>query len=47
MVQQIPLPRSSSPYPVNKPAPLEQLEPETDDDMDVRYFMERLANDKR
>ena len=40
MAQQIPLPRSSSPSPVNKPGPLEQLEPETDDDMDMRDFME-------
>ena len=47
MAQQIPLPRSSSPYPVDRPGSLEQLEPETNDDMDVRDFMERLANNKR
>ena len=48
MAQQVPVPRSSSPYPVDKPGSLEQLEPETeDDDTDVRDFMERLANDKR
>ena len=48
MAQQVPLPRSSSPYPVNKFGSLEQLEPENeDDDMDMRAFMERLANDKR
>ena len=47
MAQQIPLPRSSSPYPVDKPGSLGQLEPETVDDMDVRDFSERLANDKR
>ena len=47
VAQQIPLPRSSSPRPLNKPGLLEQLEPETDDDMVVRDFMERPANDKR
>ena len=46
IAQQIPLPRSSSPCPVDRPGSLEQLEVETDDDMDVRDFMERLANDK-
>ena len=47
VAQQIPLPRSSSPYPVDKPESLEQLELETDDDMDVRDYSERPANDKR
>ena len=36
MDQQIPLPRSSSPYPENRPGAMEQLEPETDNDIDVR-----------
>ena len=35
------------PYPVDKPGSLEHLEPETDDDMDVRDYMERPLNDKR
>ena len=47
IAQQIPLPRSSSPCPENRPGSLEQLEPEMDDDMDVKDFSERLANDKR
>ena len=47
MAQQVPLPRSSSPYPVDRPGPLEQLEPERDDDMDIRDYMERPANDRR
>ena len=34
--QQVPLPRSSSPYPNgNQPSSLEQLEPRTVDDMDI------------
>ena len=45
MAQKIPLPRCSSPCPVDKPGPLEQLEPETDDDRNMRDFMERTAND--
>ena len=47
VVQQIPLPRSSSPYPDNQPRTLEQSEPETENNMDVRDFSERPANDKR
>ena len=47
MAQQIPLPRSSSPCPENRPGAMEQLEPETDDDIDVKDFSERPANDKR
>ena len=47
VAQQIPLPRSSSPYPNDKPGSLEQLEPKMDDDMDMRDFSERLTNDKR
>ena len=47
VAQQVPLPRSSLPYSEDKPGSLEQLEPETDDDMDVRDFLERPANDKR
>ena len=46
MSQQIPSPRSSLPYPVDRLGSLGQLKPETDDDMDIRDFMERLANDK-
>ena len=38
VAQQIPLPRSSSPFPDNQPGTMEQLEPETEDDMDVRDF---------
>ena len=35
--QQVPLPRSSSPFPDNnQPRSLEQLEPKTDDDMNMR-----------
>ena len=47
VAQQVPLPRTSSPYPVDEPGPLKQLEPETDDDMDIRDYMERPTNDKR
>lgn len=47
MAQTIPLPRSSSPYPDDRPGALEQLEPETDDDIDIRDYMERPANDRR
>ena len=39
--------RSSSPCPDNQPGILEQLEPETEDDMDMRDFSERPVNDKR
>ena len=47
VAQQIPLPRSSSPYPDDRPGMLEQLEPETEDDIDVNDYSERPANDKR
>ena len=47
VAQQIPLPRSSSPCPENRPGSLAQLEPKTDDYMDMKDFSERLANDKR
>ena len=48
VVQQIPLPRSSSPCSEDKPGSLEQFKPETDeDDMDVRDFSERPQSDKR
>ena len=39
--------RASSPYP-NRPSTLEELEPDTDDDIiDITDFLERLANDKK
>ena len=47
VAQQIPLPRSSSPYPDDRPGALEQLEPETDNDIDVMDYMERPVNDRR
>ena len=47
VAQQIPLPRCSSTYPDTQPGIMEQLEPKTEDDMDVRIFSERPANDKR
>ena len=48
VVQQVSLPRSSSPFSNdNQPSFMEQLEPETDDDMDVWDFSERPANDRR
>ena len=48
IAQQVPLPRSSSPYPKDaQPGSLEQLEPKTEDDMDVRDFPERPPNDER
>ena len=46
VAQQIPLPRASSPYPVDRLGSLEHLEPETDENMDIRDYMERPANDK-
>ena len=40
-------PRPSSPYP-NQPSTLEELEPDTDDNIiDITDFLERLANDRR
>ena len=48
VAQQVPLPRSSSPYPKDsQPGSLEQLEPKTEDDMDVRDFSKRSTNSKR
>ena len=47
VAQQIPVPRSSSPYPDNQPGTLEQLEPKTEDDMAMRDISERPTNDKR
>ena len=46
VAQQILLPRTSSPGPPNnQPGSLEQLETFTEDDMDIRDFSERPAND--
>ena len=46
--KQVPPPESSSPYPKdNQPGSSEQLEPKTEDYMDVRDFSERPINDKR
>ena len=45
--QQIPLPRSSSPYLDDRPGALEQLEPEMDEDIEIVDYMERITNDKR
>ena len=47
VAQKIPLPRASSPHPDNRPGALEHLEPETDDDIDIRDYTERPANDRR
>ena len=47
VAQQVPLPRSSSPYPDNQPRSLEQPEPKTEDDMDFWDFSERPMNDRR
>ena len=48
MAQQIPLPRTSSPTHTNKQlGSLEQLEVFTEDEMDIREFSERPANDMR
>ena len=48
VAQQVPLLTSISPYPDNNQTrPLEQVEPKTEDDMDVRDFSKRLSNDKR
>ena len=44
---QIPLPRSTSPNPDDSHEALEQLEPETDDDLDEIDFRARPANDRR
>ena len=48
VAQQILLPRTSSPTHTNKqPGSLEQLEVFTEDEMDIREFSERPANDMR
>ena len=47
VAQQPPLPRASSPYPDDRPGALEELEPETDDNIDIRDYMEGHANDRR
>ena len=48
VAQQLPLPRTSSPCPRNsQPGLLEQFETFTEDDMDVRDFSERPANNLR
>ena len=48
VAQQIPLPRTSSPGPTsNQLGSLEQVETFTEDDMDIREFSERPANDMR
>ena len=48
VAQQVPLPRSSFPYPNNdQSSSLEQLKPETEDDMDIRDFLEGPINDQR
>ena len=47
VVQQICLPRSSSPYMDDRPGASEQLEPETDEDIDITEYTERPANDRR
>ena len=48
MAQQIPLPRTRSPTLTDKQlGSLEQLEVDTGDDMDIRDFSERPANDMR
>ena len=47
VAQQIPLPRSSSPYPDDRLGALEQLEPEMDDDSHKIDYMTRPANDRR
>ena len=48
MVQQILLPRTSSPTHADKqPGSMEQLEVDTGDDMNLRDFSERPTNDMR
>ena len=46
VAQQIPLPRSMSPYLDDRSGALEELEPETDEDIDITDYMERPANDR-
>ena len=48
VAQQIPLPRTSSPTHTDKQlGSLEQSEVFTEDQMDIKEFLERTANDKR
>ena len=48
VAQQVPLPRTSSPYPKDDwPGSLEQLDPGSEDVMDVRDLSERPTNDQR
>ena len=47
IAQQVPLPRSSSPYSTdNQPGSMEQLEPKTEHDMDIRDFLKDLQMTK-
>ena len=45
VTQQNPIPRSSLSFPDDRPGNLEQLEPETDEDVQIMHYMERPAND--
>ena len=45
--QQMPLPRTSSPYPDYSDNGLERLEPKTDEELDQVYYRARPANDRR
>ena len=47
MTQQIQMPRTSSPYPVDNDNNLEKLEQETDDGLDQIDYRARPANDRR
>ena len=47
VVQQVPLPRTSSPCPNSQTGSLEQLDTVTEDDMDIRDFSKRPASDIR
>ena len=47
VAQQMTLPRSSSSYPDDSHGALEQLEPETDDDLNEIDYRARPANDRR
>ena len=47
VANQTPLPRSSSPHPDDRPGICEQLKPETEDEIDINDYSERLANDHR
>ena len=45
--QQMPLPRTSSPYPDYSDSGLERLEPKTDEELDQEDYRARPANDRR